>query len=172
MANNLAQRLSSVGHTTWGMPPKMVINFHGLVLSPKENPILALKFYVMQERGKHTPTHGDIREAVSYIQEKAGIEPHSGMGFSILSDGILNVCRWHEEHNDVVVPSIYTWDGSNITWQPKKIEREGAFCSREKAVYDYENNAWLEYIASERADKDKKTYLRKTLPCGFVVGGK
>jgi hypothetical protein len=136
----------------------------------EKTPSLILKFYVMQGKGKGI-SGGDIREAVGYLQNGYNMENDlTGMGFSVLSDGILNICRWHNEYSDVIVPSVFTFDKEDFRWLRENIEKVGAFCSGEKAVYDHENSAWLRYVRSGKEAQDKVNYLTDTLKSGTIVG--
>lgn len=152
--------LASVGNVSGELPQRKVIP-----LSCSDGlPGLVLKEYVMEERGKVAPTRGDIVDVDMLIRdelEKGNMRPLSGLGFSVLSSGILNVCRWDSEYMDVVVPQIYTLEKG--LWTPQKVETVGAFCSGEKRVYDHENNAWLRFLGSKRTDQDKLTYLNDFL---------
>lgn len=127
-------------------------------------PGLILKEYTMKEKGGILPTRWDLVEVDVFLKDelkKGNIKPLSGMGFSILSTDVLNVCRWDSESVDVVVPQIYTLEDG--LWTLQKVESVGAFCSGEKRVYDHENNAWLEYIESDRTNQDKANYLNNFL---------
>jgi hypothetical protein len=181
-AEDLVQKVSMVGNLTAKAPGSRVISFNDLVmlptpdriLLPKKDPSLILKFYVAQELGKYTPSGGDVREAMGYLQNKYNMESAlSGMGFAVLSDlpdgFILNVCKWHDEFSDVIFPSIHLFDRQNFEWTQGRVEEAGAFCSGEKAVYDHENAAWMRYLKSRRADEDKVKYLADTLPSGTMV---
>ncbi|MBI4983204.1 hypothetical protein HZC32_00985 [Candidatus Woesearchaeota archaeon] len=152
--------LDSLGNVSGDLPQRKVVPYRcsdglsGLVL----------KEYTMEEKGKVAPTRGDIVDVHMLLRdelEKGNMNPLSGMGFSILSSGILNVCRWDSEYIDVIVPQIYTLKKG--LWMPQKVETVGAFCSGEKRVYDHENNAWLRFLSSERTDQDKSTYLNDFL---------
>ncbi len=152
--------LASLGNVSGDLPQRKVVPYgcsDGL-------PELVLKEYTMKERGKVAPTKGDLVDVHMLIKdelEKGNMKPLSGLGFSILSSGILNVCRWDSEYIDVVVPQIYTLEKG--LWLPQKVEAVGAFCSGEKRVYDHENNAWLRFLGSKRTEHDKLTYLNDFL---------
>ncbi|MBU0906590.1 MAG: hypothetical protein KKD18_04885 [Nanoarchaeota archaeon] len=127
-----------------------------------EVPGLILKEYVMSE-GEWTVSRdeeeGIIRLLGREVLDKK-LNPLAGLGFAIISGGILNVCRWDIQYIDVVVPQIYTLEGCG--WAQQSVEKAGAFCSGEKRVYDHENCAWLAFLAADRSTH-KKAQSAKTL---------
>ena len=148
--------LDSLGNVSGELPQRKIIPYR----CSDDLPGLVLKEYIMEEIGKVAPTKGDIVDVYMLLKnelEKGNMNPLSGMGFSILSSNILNVCRWDSEYIDVVVPQIYALEKG--LWVPQKVEKVGAFCSGEKRVYDHENNAWLRFLGSKRTNQDKANYL-------------
>lgn len=154
-------------------------NFEGNLPSRKIVPVrcnhtlpgLVLKEYILKEKGKNPPRKEEVKYYISVflLQELLSkrLAPLSGIGFSITSDGILNVCRWDAKYMDVIVPQIYTLEveasGLFKRWTLQEVEKVGAFCSGEKRVYDHENEAWLKYLNSKRTNKDKVVYLNDFL---------
>lgn len=146
-----------------GLPEERYV----LPIGHVKTPDLVLKMYRMNEGDSHNPNAQDTEKAIDFlVQEihKGKVDPHSGIGFAIHSQGILNVCRWNAFYQDVVAPMIYTSDSEGI-WSKDSVEREGAFCSGEKIVYDFENRMWTKYLASKRTPHDKIEYLS-----GFFQG--
>jgi hypothetical protein len=126
------------------------------------NPQLILKSYIMEETGKSSLGQRELFRAYDALDDgfaRNKIDQLSGMGFLILSDGVLNVCRWQDDPEclDVIVPAIFELDDK--TWFQQEVNRVGAFCSGEQKIYAHENDAWLRYLASERTEKDKLTYF-------------
>lgn len=158
--NNKIENLASLGNVLGDLPQRRVIP-----MGPSNSLTgLILKEYILQENGKFPQIKEDWIGPWKLLKKqfKTGkLKPLSGMGFSILSSGILNVCRWDSQYIDVIVPQIYTFE--NGLWKPQKVEDVGAFCSGEKRVYDHENNAWLKYLNTKRTDEDKLDYLNNLL---------
>ncbi len=154
--NGSIEDLADLGNVGGDLPQRQVIpcmcseGLHGLVL----------KQYIMKEAGKISPSKAQLMDVTAFLKREVAegnLKPLSGMGFSIMSNAILNVCRWDTEYIDVVVPQIYVLDKG--LWVPQEVEKVGAFCSGEKRVYDHENNAWLGYLYSRRTVQNKLDYL-------------
>lgn len=121
---------------------------------------LVLKMYALVEKEGQLPSKLDWKEALSFLEkqiQKGKLNAERGMGFGILSDGVLNASRWSNKYPDVIVPQIYTLE--DHLWVPQKVESAGAFCGGEEAVYHYENSLWQRYINSRQTEKDKHDYL-------------
>jgi len=133
-----------------------------------ESENLFLKMYNLQRDAIITSTtdfiHRESKKAI-YSELKAGrLAPFSGMGFAIISDNVLNVCRWHDKFSrPVVVPQIYELElaanprSLKVTGQ--KVEEVGAFCDIEERVYRRELSAWIKFLKSERMLTNKLEYL-------------
>jgi hypothetical protein len=168
--NGSLDGLVNVGNLSGNVPQRKIRALgHHYTFTPSnrftnQSPELILKTYAMEEKDKRAPSVRDmvsVHELLNDEFKNINIEILSGMGFLILSNGILNVCRWDTEYPDVVVPMVYEFNGK--IWAPQSIEKVGAFCSGEKRVYDHENGAWLEYLYSARTDKDKLIYVNDFL---------
>ena len=150
---------ADLGNVSGELPKRKIVP-HGCVNLQG----LILKQYTMKETGKVAPTEKDLTDISRLLQDdiKEGkLKSLSGIGFSIISSGIVNICRWDTNYVDVVVPKIYTLEKG--LWMPQEVETVGAFCSGEKRVYDHENNAWLKYLGSKRTNIDKINYLTNFL---------
>lgn len=174
---DLIQKVSRIGNISGGAPSQRIINFHDWISLPhpdrmlleETDPSLILKFYVMHEKGNDI-SEGDIREAADFLQYKYNTETDlAGLGFAVMSSEMLNICRWHNQNTDVIVPAVYLLDKGVYEWQKADVNKVGAFCSGEKRVYDHENNAWLKYLNSEKTQADKLNYLIDTLPDRTIV---
>ena len=133
-----------------------------------EDPNLVLKFYAMF---KGALTQSNVDEAREFLEDRIGlgvglgeIDPLSGFGFAILSEDMLNVARW--DTNPIVLRNqIYGYEqdeSSGKYFNNAKlldIRNVGSFCIWELGIVDYERDAWMKYLKSERSEKDKDDYL-------------
>jgi len=154
------EQLSDYGNVTRKAPARKIAPY-GFI----ENKGLILKHYLMHEQSQMFPTEENISKVRSLLKRDVGsgdINPRSGMGFSVQSPSILNVCIFDQDYPDVVFPQIYS-HLLNDFWDPQDIKKYGAFCSGEGKVYGHELNAWLEYLGSGKTNGDKRTYLNDFL---------
>ena len=88
------------------------------------------------------------------------IDPLIGLGFTILSEGMLNVARWDNEKSHVLRNQIYSFEENIKIAKILDIGEVGAFCTEELEIVSYEKEAWKKYLISQHTEKDKRRYLQ------------
>lgn len=144
-----------------------------------ENSALVLKIYEMlkvNEKDKWDPNMllGErsmlLGEFLSNKIKEGNMKPYLGLGFAILSEGMLNVARWDVKYPYVLKNQIYEFENDDLrTDSLSDIRDIGAFCAWELGIVDHERNAWLRYLESERTVRDKNNYLTNWLESGTVL---
>lgn len=125
---------------------------------------LMLKHYVMFKEGQ--PFSLDS-QCIAFLYKEIRqnrIAPFSGLGFSILSEGILNVARWDVAIPELIKNRVYTFEGEFEEVKRVDIGEVGSFCLWELGIVAHEVHAWKKYLSSARTEEDKDLYLRSTRP--------
>ncbi len=123
------------------------------------------KLYSLTLKGQEDFSRELLIDAGDFISSEfddGRIEPYSGLGFSIISDGLLNIVTWGGNHIDVCNPHLYGFDSKKLfmkSFEPLDVRDEGAFCIYETRIANYEGTAFLRYLKSERRKEDEKEYL-------------
>jgi len=131
---------------------------------------MALKLYRMVREG------GEVSESMSDIVRRflhrARIKPFSGLGFVILSDGMLNVARWDSSNPCVLKNDLWEYTPVGECFERRKlsVSKEGAFCAWELGIVAHEKDAWLRYLASKRCERDKIHYLSDRFSGSLLPG--
>ena len=134
------------------------VQSHGLVILRP----LVLKVYSMTREGGEPPTDGMVTDVKNMLEERtyeSDIDPLIGMGFSILSDRIVNVARWDKDDPTVLKNQLYVFDGDVDSAHPWDIREEGTFSISELRIVDHEGKAWGRFLASDRGIDAKRGYL-------------
>lgn len=125
-------------------------------------PVLVLKMYDLQLSGINNPIDA-ARGFLNREIDAGNINPLIGMGFAILSRGMLNVSRWDKKYPIVINNKIYTFDinfkRSFESARKVSVDEVGPFCIWELGIVNHEREAWKEYLDSERSEQDKRNYL-------------
>ena len=132
------------------------VRSRGLVTTPS----LFLKLYSMAKDAH--PTNKTISDATRLLEREVAegkIDPLTGLGFAILSEGMLNVARWDKEYPIVVKNQIYGFEGSINSAKPLDIMDVGSFCIWELGIVAHEKEAWKRFLDSERGKNEKCGYL-------------
>jgi hypothetical protein len=88
-------------------------------------------------------------------------EPSQGAGFSIMSEGILNICTWGGKFPSLLNQRVYTFERSNPigTAARTSLQDVGTFCCWELGIANHEGAAWRRYLLSQRRKADKEDYF-------------
>jgi len=138
--------------------PRIAINA-GLVISPN----LVLKMYSMVNVG--AKRDGDlVINAKKFLTREINnkrIEPLTGLGFAVLSNGYVNVARWDIVNPIVLKNQVYAYESCDSEFETELLDVSdaGSFCVWELGIVDHEKEAWKRYIQSERSNAEKRTYL-------------
>ncbi|MFH1585327.1 MAG: hypothetical protein ABIB79_00990 [archaeon] len=133
----------------------------GLITTPN----LVLKMYdMLRVVDREQNPLKEAREFIKKEIEEGKITPWTGMGFSILSNGFLNVSRWDTKYPSVVKNRVYEFDNSKTdrvfdSARLNSLEEDGCFCVWELGIVTHEKEAWKRFISSKRTRKDKQDYL-------------
>lgn len=139
--------------------PQQVIDYRAT-----RNINLRIKPYTLISEGgeRFTP---EILTGASQILEVAVLqgEVHSpeGFGFSILSDGRINVCTWGGKFPSLLNQRIYTFDPQNPLGSAARtdLHTQGTFCCWELGIAAHEAAAWRKYLLSGRQPHNEHIYL-------------
>lgn len=134
-------------------------------------PKCALKVYTMLKEGDTDFTNLDITCARGHVGVEFSmnrLDPHSGLGFLILSHGFLNVARWNEKEEPMLIHNkVWKFQiDPRGAYKPEPLvnmDECGAFCGWEIGIADFERRAWESYLNSKRAERDKMKYLLTTM---------
>lgn len=138
-----------------------VIFFEGLLKDPK----LVLKMYALVD---NPPGNAEPREKIERLERVLQMEidakriPHeSGVGFAIMSGGVINVSEWMAKEPAVLRNQVYiqSYNTNPLTATPADVAKIGAFCVHELQVVGFERNAWIDYLNSEKSTRDKERYF-------------
>jgi len=161
--NNNLEKVGNVGDYK---PEVYKASRRGLAIVPN---IGAVKLYTLKQGYCDFFDYGNkvleyfVEEAIKKDKIMRGI----GLGFSILSDGVLNISMWGGEYPSLINPSIFTYDrGASFDDAVEKnklvrvpVSKAGAFCCWELGIVPYEAKAWRTYLFSRHSDTDKQKYL-------------
>ncbi|MBR9677450.1 hypothetical protein GOV04_04875 [Candidatus Woesearchaeota archaeon] len=138
-----------------------------------KDPALVLKLYTMTRESISFPEHHGVLNARRLVAReviKGNVDPLSGLGFVIFSEGTANIARWDKEESSVLVNQAYEFDiehGQAINWQQLDIAKDGAYCSFESQLVAHEARAWNKFLRSSKtrrkSEKAKQTYIDDTL---------
>ncbi|MFC1754220.1 hypothetical protein ACFL96_12665 [Thermoproteota archaeon] len=139
--------------------------------SPVATPELVLKMYTMEKSANYGEgirfTNERVGDAKSFLEKEilaGNIDPLLGLGFAILSDDMLNVVKWDEEHPIVLRHDIFGYENDDISKMARLDMNDcGSFCIWEMGIANHEKNAWGEYLASLRTKFNKQHYLGSLL---------
>lgn len=131
---------------------------------PGVEPNLHLKLYTMVPDGQPDFKHGDLGELRNLMEIMAqgnGLPRTLGLGFSIVSEGMLNVCTWGGKYPSLLHQRQYGFDHKDIphTFTPLDPTLEGLFCCWELGVVAHEGKAWRKYLLSSQTQMDRNNYL-------------
>lgn len=129
-----------------------------LVATPK----LAFKAYMMLKYDSFL-TQKEMSTTEQFLKseiESGKITPQIGIGFSILSEDMLNVARWDATYPIVLKNDIYIYERNDIqTAKLADVRKTGSFCIWELGIVSHERDAWKRFLASKHTREDKKRYL-------------
>ena len=138
-----------------------------------KEPSLILKLYNMYIMDKPISSRGQLlnesREFLIEEVRRGRIDPLIGLGFSILSEDMLNVARWDAECPIVLKNQIYGYKNGDLgTAELLDIRDVGSFCIWELGIVNHERSSWKKYLESERKDVDKRQYVNSFCSTIFV----
>jgi hypothetical protein len=150
----------NIGNITGPKPGPKIVRPHGLITSPD----LVMKLYSMLSPGEEM----DLESAKDFVQGKimeGEIKPYqSGMGFTILSDGVVNATVWGAEYPILGKNEVYFFSDPKLSDATRlDLNKEGAYCLYEAQILAFEGARWLEYLRSDKREQDKEKYLDATL---------
>ncbi len=163
------QNLENLGNFEKYKPKTRIVRTHEPVY---EQDVAALKVYSMLCKKTKPFTRQEIDFAKFFVERElklGSIDRKIGLGFLILSEGVLNVNIWGGDYPSIITPNIYTFGESGILNQNfslKKAEEVGAYCAWEAdcaweaEIVGHEAKAWREYMFSKRTEVDKLLYIR------------
>ena len=136
--------------------PRIVVT-EGLIAGKN----LVLKLYSMLKPNNIPGT--DIKPAVEFVKaemKKDRIKPYIGMGFAILSEDVLNIARWNNEHPIVLMNDVYSYERGDIAnARADDIRESGSFCTWELEIVGHERNSWINFLTSNKSQEQKNRYL-------------
>jgi hypothetical protein len=131
-----------------------------------------LKSYVLERAAASpgAPNAPYTPEAISRIREFIAGDLLSlkqrgttGLGFSIISPGIVNISMWGGELPMLVNQNIYevSKDEANPLSKIRRLSpgEDGAYCAREGRIVGHESGAWMHFLRSGRTSDDVAAYL-------------
>ena len=146
---------NTIGDIDYTHEPRTVRK-QGLIIAPS----LVLKLYSMS-KDLH-PTAKTLKDTKEFLEKEIWegkiSQFSSGLGFTILSENMLNVAIWDNEYPLVLKNQIYNFN-ETINPAPLDIREVGSFCVWELGIVGYERNAWMEFLKSKRTKRDKQKYL-------------
>lgn len=124
---------------------------------------MTLKFYDIYFSGK-TTNNSTLSKVEQFLRSEIKgdkIDPHSGLGFAILTNDTLNVVRWNKEYPILLQNQQYGFNKDYTSAKPLDIRENdvGSFCIWEIGVADHERQVWREFVDSERGEEDLNKYL-------------
>ena len=124
-------------------------------------PYLSLKFYEMYLSGKPFDKNL-IKQSTDFLHneiKKGRIETYIGTGFAILSEDMLNVAIWDNEHPIVLKNQIYGYKKDFERAELLDMGDVGSFCIWELGIVNHERNAWKKFLESDKTEEEKLKYL-------------
>jgi len=151
------KNIGNLGNCNTG---KRFVKSQGLI----ETPNLVTKLYTMLPKDASI----DLDSARRFIKtkiEEGEIIPHlSGMGFTILSPGVLNSSVWGEEFPVLSKNEVYFFNQNDLSDARRlDLNVKGESCAFERIIAGYEALHWLKYLKSEKKEKDKEDYFNSFL---------
>ncbi|MEK6896754.1 MAG: hypothetical protein AABX12_04845 [Nanoarchaeota archaeon] len=111
-----------------------------------------------------------IRDNVEIDLVEGRIDKRLGLGFSIISDGVVNVCMWGGDYPSLLNQSLYTFERKDLKnfhfgedLKRRSTEEIGSFCCWELGVVGHEGAAWRRYLLSPQSKADRIAYLEDTI---------
>ena len=146
------QRVRPVGFVTKGLETR---------------PDVILKLYEMAKAGEDFYSNTQVGNIRDFVRSKFGfgrgeLDRLSGIGFAIISKGMVNVARWGIDILYLPVNRLYEFKEMSpplTTFRVVNSDKEGAFCGWEIGIVDFETKRWFEFLRSPRKDDDKRRYL-------------
>lgn len=156
--------LSQIGNTSSYKPRARNVQPASQVVASRAT----VKFYVMLAENTPNPTQEQIESARTLAAYKLEnqLNVHSGLGFAVLSEDILNISLWGRDVPSVIHPNLYQFQ--NIAALPEisprilrrsSSDKLGAFCIYEAGILEQERVFWRRFLESKRKDSDKQRYL-------------
>ena len=103
---------------------------------------------------KHLQT-ATLMDRIAQDIHVGDIDKKLGLGFSIISDGTLNVCLWGGEYPSLLNQTLYTFDcnpsGEIVNFRRNNPNNIGAFCCGELGIVAHEAAAWRRYLLSHNS---------------------
>jgi len=139
-----------------------IIRFTGLFTYPTKDPEWFLKTYSIMDSESSKPLpimnsrnflEREIKEEHICKEKKKGYN----MGFTMLSEGLLNVALWSPEGSNLVLKNIL-YEFLNCDLGPKKVRRcdmneEAAYCLFEAMIVGHEARAMRQLIQNGLTEK-------------------
>ena len=151
--------LSLVGKIGNYRPVEYTVSSRGLVSTLNT----AIKCYSLSVKDKplELKTVNKAKEFVKARILDSTIKSSQSLGFTILSDGIINVSMWGGEYPSTVHQKIWTFDSQKTIHKSRltDILKAGSYCAWEMSISAHEAKAWREYLHSSHEDTDKLKYL-------------
>jgi len=133
---------------------------------PNEPNVVLLKVYTMMPKGELNLQPDRYKEIEDNIAEKVldrKIKPLLGLGFLIISDGIVNNCIWGGEFPFLLNQNVYSFSPKaktgNLNLEKLSLAKSGTFCCWEGEIVGFESNAWRQYLNSPQKYSDMDKYL-------------
>ena len=164
----MVEDLANVGNVVSFRPAWQLFAWpKGEIRTPK----LILKQYLLSEKGNQKPSYPKlIQDTERFIKRelvKGELAHKCGLGFSMLSQGALNICRWGQEDPKILFQDLYEFDGPFVSGARKAgVKETGSFCIYELGIVAHERKAWDKFLKSQRTEQDKQNYLND-----WVLGG-
>jgi hypothetical protein len=140
--------------------PRMV-KPRGLLNTPE----ISLKLYDMFTKDDCIGSN-PTREAEEFLKEEIArgeINPHSGLGFAILSKDMLNVARWYKTYPIVLQNNLYEFKPNFQKVTETSTEEAGSFCIWELGIVNHEKEAWKKFLTSNKDNRDVTNYLNNVI---------
>lgn len=140
------------------------VRWLGVFIYPEhtDNPEIALKSYGLVNDNHRLIPLPIIEFKGKFLREEVekGKMNLRGLGFSILSNGFLNVAVWNLVSGEIILKNkMYIYQNNLKTAQVIDINREGAFCKWEEQIAAHERESLERYLNSQKTEEDKKRFL-------------
>jgi hypothetical protein len=110
-----------------------------------------------------------LRESKEFLEREimyGHIEPHSGLGFAVISEDMLAVKMGAIERPYDFQFKIYGFEEGDFGTIKPTIPRDGHLSDPERRIVKHEIRAWLEYVES---GQDKEKYLSNVLKEDYSI---
>jgi len=134
-------------------------------------PSLILKKYTMNKENElfYCETLVETSDFISGQVAIGKIKPLSGLGFVILSHGMINVARWDDKCPIVLKNQVYKYEKGHPSFATLQDIREaGSFCVWELGIVNHERKAWKRFLSSQGTNEDKEKYLDDIMHQGVL----